>query len=379
LRIVYLLLHDFRFASLSLQEFSYKRFHFAKEYARRMSQLGHDVKLYVMADGIKQREVIQADGYVIKAFKISLRFPPFARFGNDHSLEVLRELKRDSPDLVHLHNYYLWNFPYVAAWIRREGIPLVAQYHGTDPLRKLKGFAFKPALRWCDRILVPLFSEQSFLRSLGLTDSRVIRFPSTGVDTQEFKRTSPAGKEPSFIYVGRIPKLANYRWEKAPQHLLPILGALRRLGVPARMTIVGDGPGLAPLMKRSEESGLRDAIDFRGSLEHRELPAYYSHSWFTFVPFLIEEIGPYWDGALQESLACGTPVIGFNNENPGFQKMGVLVPTDASEAAHLIGSALENRSLFSRVDDEGPQLTRRVCDWSVLTSRLEMLYEALAN
>ena len=379
MRIVYLLLHDFRFAPLSLQEFTHKRFHFAKEYARRMSRLGHDVKLYVMADGIQQREVIHADGYVIKAFKTSLRFPPFSRFGNDHSLEVLRELKRDSPDLVHLHNYYLWNFPYVAAWVKREGIPLVAQYHGTDPLRKLKGFAFQPALRLCDRLLVPLPSEQGFLRCLGLPTSRVIRFPSTGVDTDEFRRTSPAGKEPSLIYVGRIPKLANYRWEKAPQYLLPILGALRKLGVPARMTIVGDGPGLVDLMKRSEESGLGDAINFTGSLEHRELPAYYSRSRFTFVPFQIEEIGPYWDGALQESLACGTPVIGFNNQNPGFQKMGVLVPTKGSEAARLIASALRNRSQFSRVDDEGPHLTRSICDWSILTRRLEMVYEALAN
>ena len=61
MKIVYLLLHDFRFASLSVEDFAFKRFHFSKEYAKRMAQLGHDVKLYIMADDIIEFDVAVTD------------------------------------------------------------------------------------------------------------------------------------------------------------------------------------------------------------------------------------------------------------------------------------------------------------------------------
>src|SRR2546425_9989856 len=126
MKIVYLLLHDFRFASLGVEDFAFRRFHFSKEYAKRMAQLGHDVKLYILAADVRCEKILEVDRFEIKAFDVSFRFPPFMRFGNTHNLGVLREIERDSPDLVHLHNYYLWSFPYVAPWVKRLRIPLVA-------------------------------------------------------------------------------------------------------------------------------------------------------------------------------------------------------------------------------------------------------------
>ena len=379
MRIIYLLLHDFRFASLGVEEFAFKRYHFAKEYARLMSRRGHDVRLYILADGLQRNQVIDVDGFEIKAFRTSFRFPPFARFGNDHSFEAMRELGRDSPEVVHLHNYYLWNFPYVAAWAKRTGAPLVSQYHGTDPIRRLKGLAFQPALAKCERILAPLPSELEFLNSLRLSRSRVLKFPSTGVDTEEFRRTSQVTEECSLLYVGRIPELGNYRWEKAPQYILPILKALRLTGVNARLTVVGDGPGLPAMVRQSEDLKLGGAVDFKGALAHWELPAYYSRSRFTFVPFVLDEISPYWDGALQESLACGTPVIGFNNSRPGHQDFGILVPTDPVKASRLIAPALAEKSSFARVSQDGPEAIRRVCDWKALARQLEGIYRGVAG
>src|SRR2546428_13452390 len=103
MKIVYLLLHDFRFASLRVEEFAFKRFHFSKEHAKRMAQLGHEVKLYIMADDITRKQVVEVEGMEVKAFNVSLQFPPMMRFGNAHNLGVLGEMDSDSQERVHLH------------------------------------------------------------------------------------------------------------------------------------------------------------------------------------------------------------------------------------------------------------------------------------
>ncbi len=378
MKIVYLLLHDFRFASVNLEEFVSSRFHFSKEYARRMSEMGHDVSLYILSDDVVGKKVIEVDGFEVKAFQPSLRFPPLMRFGNAHNLSVLREIASDSPDLVHLHNYYMWNFFYVAPWVKRRGTPLVAQFHGTDPIRKLKAMAFYPSIRSCDRILVPVKSEEDLLvRGLRIPGHRVKRFPSTGVDTQIFRRVRARDDQPLLLYVGRIPKPSSYRWEKAPQYLLPILKALIGAGVKARLVVVGDGPGLLSMTQTARNLGIQGSVEFLGSLDQAELPELYSRAWVTFVPMHMDELEPYWGGTVQESLACGTPVVAFNRESPGFGNYGLLVSPEAGTAAKLLRLALGDSSWISMAGDRGLEFVRQSCDWDVLSSRLDSIYEHL--
>ena len=380
MKIVYLLLHDFRFASVGIEEFARRRFHFSKEYARRLALLGHEVALYVLSDEISSNQVIEVDGYKLKAFKSSFRFPPHIRFGNAHSLEAMEELDRDSPDVVHFHNYYLWNFPYVALWVKRKRTPLVAQYHGSDPIRSLKAFWYSPSLRLCDSLLVPLRSEERLMtRQLRIPTNRVLRFPSTGVETRDFHPVGKKRSELTFLYSGRIPKPASYRWEKAPIYLIPILRALMDQGTRPRLIIAGDGPGLPDLERAAKQFNVQDSIDFLGHVEHEKLPELYSRATMTFVPFKVEEIGPRWDGALQESLACGTPVAAFNDDSPGLQKFGVLIPTEPVAAARLIQGAVNNPAWMASVAKDGPELIRGNCEWSVLARRLDSGYSQLAG
>ncbi len=380
MRIVYLLLHDFRFASLGVKDFAFRRFHFSKEYASRMAQLGHNVKLYILADDLTRKQVVEVEGIEVKAFNVSLQFPPMMRFGNAHNLGVLREIERDSPDIVHLHNYYLWNFLYTAPWVKTLKVPLVAQFHGTDPIRRVKASIFYPSLRLCDRLLVPIRSEEDFLvRRMKIPANRVRRFPSTGVNTQLFHRTGAKEEDPLLLYVGRIPEPSSYRWEKAPQYLLPILSALRKKGVRARLTMVGDGPGLPPMVRDAERLKLQDSVLFVGQLDNEELPEFYSRSWLTFVPIHMEDIEPFWGGTLQESLACGTPVVAFNAESPGFRKFGLLVPPSAESASKLIETALANTDWLVSAGDEGLEFIKENCDWNTVAQRLNSLYSNLAK
>ncbi len=380
MRLVYLLLHDFRFASLSLQEFAFHRFHFAKEYARRMARLGHDVKLYVLAADVPGRTVLNVDGYELKAFRVSFRLPPFGKFGNDHSLEVLRELGSDAPDVVHFHNYYLWNFPYVAAWARMKGARVVGQYHGSDPLRGVKAAGFTPSLRLCDLLLVPLESEKRMLTGgLRIPEARVARFPSTGVDTDLFRPTGPKTDELSLLYAGRIPAPSSYLLERSPQHLIPIMKALLDSGLKPKLTVAGDGPGMPAMRDLAQRLGVAGSIDFLGQVDQTHLPELFTRSTLSFVPIRLDEVGPFWGGSLQESLACGTPVAAFNDNAPGRRKLGLLLPTNPGAAASLISDAVADREWMASVRDEGPRLIKDICEWRKIVPRLDSVYSTLAG
>jgi glycosyltransferase involved in cell wall biosynthesis len=378
MRIVYLLLHDFRFASIGLQEFAYDRFHFSKEYARRLARLGHEVKLYVLADGPPRRRTIELDGFELKVFKTSFRFPPFMRFGNDHCLGVLNEIERDDPDLIHFHNYYLWNFSYTAPWARRGGVPLVAQYHGTDPIHALKGLAFLPSLRLCNRLLVPTKSEKQFLlKNLGIPPERVELLPSPGVDTQTFKPTKEKPDSPLLLYAGRVPRPASYRWEKAPGLLLPMLKHLIDGESRAKLIVAGDGPGLPTLIADAKRLGILQHVTFLGHVSQERLAELYSSAWLTFVPLYMEDIEPFRDGAIQESLACGTPVAAINGRSKGFRRFGLLFPPDAEGASELVSEALADSRRMSNIGKDGQQFVRTNCDWEVIADRMNGLYSSL--
>jgi len=275
LKIVYLLLHDFRFASLTFQDFATKQTHFSKEYASRLSKLGHQVKLYVLTDSGPRVQSVEAGGFEIKAFRSTARFPPFMKFGNSHSVGVLKELDEDAPDLVHLHNYYLWNFPYLAPWVKRKGTPLVAQYHGADPVRRLKKPAYYPSLRLCDRILVPIARErESLVNGMGIPRGRVQIFPSTGVDAGLFSPRAPKDSAPLLLYVGRIPEPTRFRYEKAPQYLIPIVRALAKSLPTVRLEVVGDGPGLAGLLSSARDLTAGGRFAYLGALPNESLPSF---------------------------------------------------------------------------------------------------------
>jgi glycosyltransferase involved in cell wall biosynthesis len=363
---------------MGLREFAYARFHFSKELARRMALLGHTVKLYVLSTDVRGVELLPMDGYQLKAFRPSFKFPPFLKFGNTHSLAVLKELRRDAPDIVHVQNYYLWNFPYVAPWAKDHGTPVLAQFHGTDPVKTVKAFAFYPSLRLCDRLLVPTRAEETFLtRSLHLPIERVERCPSTGVDTEIFHRMDPPDSEQLLVYAGRIPVPSNYLWEKSPQYLLPILKSLLDRGNRTRLVIAGDGPGLKSLQVAATHLRIEASVDFLGSIDQARLARMYSRSRLSFVPVHMEDIEPFWGGSLQESLACGTPVVAFNNRKPGRRRFGMLVPTEPSSAADMISKILADEDWLAQAGKEGGEYVGEHCTWNAITEHLDELYRGL--
>ncbi|MDD1775836.1 MAG: glycosyltransferase family 4 protein, partial [Candidatus Methanomethylicus sp.] len=162
MKLAFLLLHDFRFAGWSLEDFL-RRTHFSKEYCKRLSDRGHDVILYMLHQDATSIEIYEQSGFRIKVFPVQFDFPPLPKFGYSHNLQVNRELSLDDPDLIHFNNYYLWSFPYVARWAKQNGKKIVCQYHGAcdvfRPVRKI----FVPIYQDIDIYLVARDDEIGYL------------------------------------------------------------------------------------------------------------------------------------------------------------------------------------------------------------------------
>lgn len=73
--------------------------------------------------------------------------------------------------------------------------------------------------------------------------------------------------------------------------------------------VVGFGGKLVPGMRPDQ---IRDAIDFRGRVDHDLLVSLYSGAEFTVFPFTNEPFGY----VPVESMACGTPVLTYGKEGP---------------------------------------------------------------
>ncbi len=77
-----------------------------------------------------------------------------------------------------------------------------------------------------------------------------------------------------------------------------------------RVIIAGGGdqsrPCIAALKKTAATLGIAGRVDFRGIIEHRDLPLYYSAADVTVIPSHYESFGL----VALESIACGTPAVG---------------------------------------------------------------------
>jgi glycosyltransferase involved in cell wall biosynthesis len=376
-----MLLHDFRFAGWSLDDFL-GRHHFSKEYSRRLAARGHDVTLYILHQDAESIKVIEHDGYRVKAFPTQFNFPPVPRFGYSHNLKVTEELARDKPDVVHFNNYYLWAFPYVARWAKKNGVRFVSQYHGASDFLRSVRKAFVPIYQGVDRYLVAKDDEIAYLTgSLGVAPERVTKFPNVGVDTCLFKPSGEKSHEPSLIYVGRMPSRTGNLREKSPWLLIGIMAELVKALPEAELQMVGDGPGLQGLIEAAEAKCIVRNVVFHGYIGNGLLPPMYSRSWVTLIPVQLGKIDPFWDGSVKESLACGTPVIGFGEGVKDYdgsrQRLGYLMPPDPAASARVLADILGDRARLGEAGKAGRGEVLRCCSWEAVIDGLEKVYGSL--
>jgi glycosyltransferase involved in cell wall biosynthesis len=385
-RALTLLLHDERFSGWTLKDKLVRR-HFSTEYLRLYRQNDFDPLLYTFHQDIRSRRTYELENAgTVKIFPVQFRFPFFLRFGNDHNpKEIVQEMLRDQPDVVHFHHYYLFSFPYIATYVRKRlKRPLIAQLHGIDN-RSVDKWLYLPcmmALRQADKILYSYEPENIVYRELGVTD-KAVKLPFPGVDMKIFSR----GKRCEhylpckLLYVGRIPNPENAKGEKSPFLLIQILKRLLRRSKDVSLDVVGDGPGLARSRTLAQKLGLTKHVAFHGYVPHDQLPKYYEESTLTLVPLQVYDVDGWFDGSIQESLACGAPVAAFksSSEAPLQGTYGFLLSKDAERASRELFELLKTPEKMDEIALKGSRFVAENCSRARVASQLQNMLESVMN
>ncbi len=382
MKILTLLLHDERFSSWTVRD-KLSRQHFSLRYLRFCRQKGWEPLLYTFHQHMKNLQTWQIDEGTVKIFPVKFRLPPFLRFGNDHNpADIMREACEDQPDVVHFHHYYLYSFPYMAVFVKKRlKRPLTVQLHGYDNSAWRKWF-YAPsllALKNADLIFYSYKPEEDVYRKLGVVE-KAVRVPVPGIDPEIFKRKKRSVSN-RLLYVGRIPKPEGAYGEKSPFILLHLLRNLLPRLRDATLDVVGDGPGLPGCKRLASVLKLGDHVSFHGYVSHSELPRYYQSAALTFAPIRVCDVDGWFDGAIQESLACGTPVAAFKASvgTPLRGTRGFMLSGDVRKAAEEAAELLGAREDMNQVAADGSRFVHENCTCARLAAELQEAWEGVAG
>jgi len=380
MKILTLLLHDERFSGWTVKD-KLTRHHFSIQYLWLCKEKQLDPLLYTFHQQVKTLQTHRLDAGVIKIFPVKFRFPPFQRFGNDHNPNcIMQEALVDQPDLVHFHNYYLFSFPYTAVFVKEKlKCPLTVQLHGynNSSLRKWLYLPCLLALKKADRIFYSYSPEETLYRKLGVME-KAVRVPVPSIDPEIF-RPQKRHESNNLLYVGRIPKWESAYGEKSPYTLLRLLRGILRWRKDVILDVVGDGPGLGNCRILSQRLKLEDHVAFHGYVPHEELSKYYHASTLTFSPIRVYDVDGWFDGAIQESLACGTPVAAFkaSPKTPLHGTYGFMLSNDVEKAAEEVSMLLEAPEDMVQVAEEGSRFVHENCTYAKLASGLQESWECV--
>jgi D-inositol-3-phosphate glycosyltransferase len=200
------------------------------------------------------------------------------------------------------------------------------------------------------------------------------------IDRAEARRNIGYGPGRLLLFVGRLERL------KGVEVAIRALAALEEQEPDARLLVLGDdarnsasSEGGESEMERlksiASSTGVRDRVDFLGSVAHHELPYFYGAADVCVMPSYSESFGL----VALEAQACGLPVVG--SAASGLRSVvrdgasGFLLETHDPQAyAERIGRLLAEPQLAERMGHHGRQLAQRF-SWMRTADRLQGLFD----
>lgn len=315
-----------------------------------------------------------------------------------YSLLIAADLRRQSCDVVHIHNFSQF-VPAIRAL--NPAIKIVLHMH-CEWLSQFDRKTIAPRLEQCD--LIVGCSDY-------ITGKIKARFPEfahkcqrvyNGVDTDQFasqldstEQTNPS--KLTVLFVGRI---------SPEKGLHTLIAAFEKVSVDfpdAKLYLVGpDKPTSAefiaelsddPIVRRLTEldpphyphnlrsqlpPGLKSRVVFPGPVSHLELNRYFQAADVLVNPSLSEAFGM----SLVEAMACGIPTVAtavggmVDIVVPG--ETGLLVPPDQAAAlAEAIAQLLSDKALRVRMGEAGRQRAVERFDWRAIAADLCDSYHRL--
>jgi D-inositol-3-phosphate glycosyltransferase len=200
------------------------------------------------------------------------------------------------------------------------------------------------------------------------------------IDRDEARRTIGYGAGRLLLFVGRLERL------KGVDVAIRALALLRdRAHDDVRLLILGedsrdgDESEKDRLKELAAAAGVRDRVDFLGSVAHHELPFFYSAADVCVMPSYSESFGL----VALEAQACGRPVVGsgvsglrsvVRDEVSGY----LLDSHDPAMYAERMGRLLDNPELAQQMGRRGRLLAQRF-SWTRTADRLQSLFDGVVE
>lgn len=297
--------------------------------------------------------------------------------------EVTPRLARDiaalRPDVVHVFGVTLdWQLALLARASARQGVPLVAHYHGGLPelgrYRRLQAHN----LRRVARVLFTAPEQaEPWLAAGLLRPEQVALLPETSSPWRGLPRDAARAKtgivgDPACLSAGRLAPI------KDPLTMLRGFARAAATLPDARLYLYYLTDELLPELQAfvAATPGLAERVEFRGRAAPEEMQALYSSADVLLQASLRE-----WSGlALLEALSCGcVPVV---SDIPAFRaltddgRVARLFPVGDDEA---LADALVklDTATRARLANDGRDFFTRELSFAALARRLEALYATL--
>jgi glycosyltransferase involved in cell wall biosynthesis len=174
------------------------------------------------------------------------------------------------------------------------------------------------------------------------------------------------------LCVGRLVHL------KGQSLLVEAVGVLRRRGLDARLTLVGDGPKRADLERQARRLGVADAVTFAGSVGQDRIRAFYDAADVFALPSMAEGLPV----VLMEAAAAGLPSVSTRlmgiPEIVEHERTGLLItPGRLDELVAALERLLGDAEFRRRLGAEARERVVAEFDVDRSAARLRELFAAM--
>ena len=173
-------------------------------------------------------------------------------------------------------------------------------------------------------------------------------------------------------YIGRL-----HHFQKGIFKIPSILNKCRENNIDFCFNIIGDGPDKNDLLRNFEQVGLKDIVNFHGSVSHKDVYEFLFQSHILLMPSYYEAMPT----VLIEGQACGCVPIasrlaGITDTIVCDGETGILVDVDdVAGFARAISMFAANRERWSRMSDKGMQWAKQYTI-AAMSERFDELIQA---